>query len=207
MPEHLVELYRSSCTGLNEIQCSRLKQLLRNFSDVFAQNEFDIGCFQGVSHRINTGDSPPVCERLRRTPLGYQDLERDHLAKLLKAGVIQPSASEWTSAPVLVRKKCGAVRHCLDYRKLNQVTGKDIFPLPNIADCLDTLQGATFFSTIDLASGYYQIKIHPDYQHKTAFKTKYGQFSHTRMGFGPFVMRAAFQRAIQLVLRGLLWRC
>ncbi len=125
--------------------------------------------------------------------------------KLLEAGVIQPSASEWASAPVLVRKKCGAVRYCLDYRKLNNLTIKDRFPLPNISDCLDTLQGTTLFSTLDLAMGYYQLMIHPDSQHKTAFITKFGQFSHIRLGFGLCNAPATFQRAIQLVLRGFLW--
>ncbi|MES9881488.1 MAG: RNase H-like domain-containing protein, partial [Sedimenticola sp.] len=85
------------------------------------------------------------------------------------------------------------------------VTVKDRFPLPNISDCLDTLQGTSLFSTLDMAMGYYQIKIHPDSQHKTAFITKYCQFSHVRLGFGLCNAPATFQRAIQLVLRGLLW--
>ncbi len=205
LPKHLLGLYNSSCEGLDEQQCLNLKQLLYSYSDVFAKDDMDLGCLQGIYHRIDTGDATPVNEKMRRTPIGFQDLERDHIQKLLDANIIQPSASEWAAAPVLVRKKCGAVRYCLDYRKLNGVTIKDRFPLPNINDCLDTLQGNTLFSTLDLAMGYYQIMIHPDSQNKTAFITKYGQFSHTRMGMGLCNAPATFQRAIQLVLRGILW--
>ncbi|MES9879356.1 MAG: pol polyprotein, partial [Sedimenticola sp.] len=205
LPDHLTDLYNSSCDGLEEHQQLQLKQLLYNYSDVFARDDMDLGCLHGVYHHIDTGDAAPINEKVRRTPLGFQDLERDHIQKLLEAGVIQPSASEWASAPVLVRKKCGAVRYCLDYRKLNNLTIKDRFPLPNISDCLDTLQGTTLFSTLDLAMGYYQLMIHPDSQHKTAFITKFGQFSHIRLGFGLCNAPATFQRAIQLVLRGFLW--
>ena len=103
---------------------------------------------------------------------------------MLEVGVIRPSTSDWASAPVLIRKKDGSVRWCLDFRALNDKTIKDCFPLPIIEDCLDTLQGTNFFSILDMASGYYQKKIHEDHCKKTAFITKYGLFEHTRMGYG-----------------------
>ena len=104
-----------------------------------------------------------------------------------------------------MRKKCGGVRWCLDYRKLNLVCKKDAFPLPLISDCLDALADNVFMSTLDMASGYYQITIHPDDREKTAFITRYGLFEHTRMSFGLCNAPSTFQRAINLVLRGLTW--
>jgi hypothetical protein len=119
--------------------------------------------------------------------------------------VIQASNSEWSSAPVLVRKKDGSVRWCVDYRALNDKTVKDSFPLPNINDCLDALAGTQYFSTLDMASGYYQIEIAEEDRKKTAFISRYGLHEHTRMAFGLCNAPATFQRAIQLVLRGMTW--
>jgi hypothetical protein len=121
---------------------------------------------------------------MRRTPLGFQEHEQQHLTKMLNAGVIQPSTSAWASAPVLVRKKDGTVRWCVDYRAVNDRTTKDYYPLPIIEDCLDTLQGTTCFSTLDMTSGYYQIELDEESRQKTAFITHYGLFEHTHMGFG-----------------------
>ncbi len=205
LPEHLQTLYTKSSEGLTLPEQTKLRQLLIDFSDVFACNELDLGCLKGVYHHIDTGTAPPVKERMRRTPLGFQEQEREHLQKLINAGVIEPSSSEWASAPVLVRKRDGAVRYCLDYRQLNLLTVKDRFPIPNSADCLDTLQGTKYFSCLDMAMGYYQIQIHPDSKKKTAFVTKFGEFQHIRLAFGLCNSPATFQRAIQLVLRGLLW--
>jgi hypothetical protein len=123
---------------------------------------------------------------------------------MLSAGVVRPSVSEWSSPPVLVRKKDGSVRWCIDYRALNTVTRKDVYPLPLVEECIDTLSGTHFFSTLNMASGYWQIEMAEEDRHKTAFITKYGLFEFTRMGFGLCNAPATFQRAVQLVLRGLL---
>ena len=116
---------------------------------------------------------------------------------MIKAGVIRPSTSEWASAPALVRKRDGSVRWCIDYRALNDYTIKDCFPLPIIEDCLDSLQSTTTFCTLDLASGYYQIKLEESEYKKPAFVTLYGLFEHTRMGMGLCNAPATFQRAMQ----------
>jgi len=85
--------------------------------------------------------------------------EESHFENMLRAGVIQESTSEWSSAPVLIRNRDGNVRWCIDYRKLNDVTVKDVFPLPLIDDCLDTLAGSVWFSKLDANSAYWQVNI------------------------------------------------
>ncbi|GFX28126.1 hypothetical protein TNCV_424531 [Trichonephila clavipes] len=88
--------------------------------------------------------------------------------------VIEPWSSSWASPIVLVRKKDGSTRFCVDYRRLNDVTKKDSYPLPKIDDTLDTFAGNTWFSTLDLKSGYWQVELHPDDKEKTAFTTGQG---------------------------------
>ena len=206
IPEHLQDLFSRSTGQLTYQQSCQLAELFISYYDIFAKNDTDLGCFDAVKHKIDTGDARPIKQRMRRTPLGFESEEEKHLRSMLDCGVIRPSASEWSSPPVLVRKKDGGVRWCIDYRSLNKVTVKDVFPLPLIEECLDTLSGTKFFSTLDMASGYWQIEIDEADRHKTAFITKYGLYEHTRMGFGLCNAPATFQRAVQLVLRGLTWR-
>ena len=89
-------------------------------------------------------------------------------------GVIEPSQSPWTSPVVLVKKKDRTTRFCVDYRQLNDITKKDSHPLPRIDDTLDNLSGSQWFSTLDLKSGYWQVKMHPEDKKKTAFSTGTG---------------------------------
>ncbi|KAL7859570.1 hypothetical protein SRHO_G00147170 [Serrasalmus rhombeus] len=143
------------------------------------------GRFSAVTHRIDTGNAQPVRQATRRTPLGFQAEEAEHLQEMLSSGVVVPCTSEWASPVVLVRKKDGGVRWCIDYQKLNDLTLKDAYPLPNIEECLDTLEGATVFSTLDLQkSGYWQVEVRKQERCKTTFITKYGLFEYTRMPFG-----------------------
>ena len=114
----------------------------------------DLGTFSAVKHTIDTGDARPIKQRPRRTPLAFEGEEREHLKKLLDAGT-----SEWASPTVLVRKKDGGVRYCIDMRGVNSVTIKDRFPLPRISECIDALGGCEYFSCLDMANGYYQIKM------------------------------------------------
>ena len=173
---------------------------------MFAKDEFDLGCFSEIQHRIDTGDSRPVRQRLRRTPLGFEDEEAKHLKKMLDANIIKPSHSEYASAPVQVRKKDGSVRWSIDYRALNKATKKDSFPMPLIEKCLDQLSGNVYFSTLDMASGYYQVEVHPEDCYKTAFVTKYGLYQYRRMPFGLTNSPATFSKAVSLILRGLTWK-
>ena len=206
IPEHLQQLFEESRKNLTKEQSDSLAQLLIEYEDVFAKHEFDLGNFTGIQHNIDTGKAKPVKQRMRRTPVCFAEEEEAHLQKMLKAGVIQESTSDWASAPVLIRKRDGSVRWCIDYRALNEVTVKDVFPLPLIDDCLDTLSGSIWFSKLDANSAYWQVQIKEEDRKKTSFITKYGLFEHIRMGFGLCGAPATYARAMNLVLRGLTWK-
>jgi len=206
LPPHLLALYLRSVDNLEGEEARRLQELLATYSDVFAQHDFDLGEFSTIMHRIDTGDAKPVRHGLRRTPLGFQDEEEAHLQKMLDHGIIQPSASEWAAAPVIVKKKDGKYRYCVDYRSLNLRTRKDSFPIPLIEECLDALAETMFFSTLDMASGYWQIVIDPEDRHKTAFITKYGLFEHVRLAMGLCNSPATYQRIMTYVLQHMLWK-
>ena len=173
---------------------------------MFAKSEFDLRKFNTIQHGIDTGTNRPVKQRIRRTPLGFAGEEEAQLKKMLGAGVIRPSVSEWASAPVLIRKRCGSVRWCVDYRALIALTIKDVFPLPLVDECLDTLAGNVWYSKLDANSAYWQVKIKPEDCSKTAFITKYGLFEFARMAFGLCNSPATYARVINLVLRGLNWK-
>lgn len=173
---------------------------------MFARNEFDLGEFTDITHGVDTGNARPIKLRMRRTPACFVQEEEAHLKKMLEAGVIQESTSDWAAAPVLIRKRDGSVRWCIDYRALNNVTIKDVFPLPLVDDCLDTLAGNPWFSKLDANSAYWQIKLNEEDRYKTAFVTKYGLFEHVKMGFGLCNAPATYARAMNLVLRGLCWK-
>ena len=205
LPEHLTALLERSKTFLKSSQQDELEILLKNYQDIFSKGSYDLGCFSHIQHEIHTGDERPVKQGMRRTPLGFEKEEEENLKLMLDLGVITESSSDWASAPVLVRKKDGSLRYCIDFRGLNSKTVKDLFPLPSISQCLDQLCGNVYFSTLDMASGYWQIEIAEKDRHKTAFITKFGLFEHKRMAFGLCNAPATFQRVIQFVLRGLTW--
>ena len=206
IPEHLKQLYKDASKNLDEDQQIQLAQLLIEFQDVFATDDFDLGNFTAMEHVIETGDAKPIKQRLRRTPACFAGVEEAHLKKMLDAGVIQESTSDWASAPVLIKKRDGTVRYCIDYRAVNDVTVKDMYPLPLIDDCLDTVAGSIWFSKLDANSAYWQIHIREEDRKKTAFLTKYGLYEHVRMGFGLCGAPATFSRAMNLILRGLTWK-
>ena len=207
MPEHLIELYHKCCENLEDQKIKeKLGNLLIKHSDAFARNKKDIGTCSIIKHKINTQGATPIRQPLRRTPQGFQDEEEQYLKDQIDMGVVVPSKSPWASPVVLVRKKDGTVRWCIDYRKLNSVTVKDAYPLPRIDMCIDCLSEAKIFSTCDLQSGYWQLELDKDDQEKTAFITKYGLHHYTKIPFGLSSAPSTFQRCMELILKGLQWK-
>ena len=126
----------------------------------------------------------PIAKRPYRKATDEVKELKEQLRELQEKGYIRPSSSPWGSPVLFIRKKDGSLRMCIDYRSLNEVTIKNKYPLPRINDLFDQLQGAKYFSKIDLRFGYYQLKIRPSDVQKTAFVTRYGQYEFTVMPFG-----------------------
>ena len=156
-----------------------------------------------MQFEIDTGDAAPKKLPVRRMPFTVRQEVARQLKMMQETGVIQPSNSPWASPVVLVRKKDGTHRLCVDYRELNSVTRADTFPLPRIDDLLDQLGKSTYFSTLNLATGYWQIRVHPNSQEKTAFVTPQGLYEFRVMPFGLTNAPGVFQRLMQCVLMGL----
>ncbi|XP_029920671.1 uncharacterized protein LOC115368614 [Myripristis murdjan] len=202
LPKEVSEL--TNRTDLSEKQLEELRTLLLKWKKVFALHDEDFGRTDLVHHRIHTGDAPPVRERYRPLPPAMYKEMKSLLAGMLEKGVIRESCSPWAAPIVLVRKKDGSWRFCVDYRKLNAVTHKDAFPLPRIEETLTSLTRAEWFSTLDLASGYWQVEMDPQDREKTAFTTPLGLFEFERMPFGLCNAPATFQRLMQQCLNGQL---
>jgi hypothetical protein len=190
---------------MNEEDTRRVERLLIQYQGVFSSGEFDIGRTTWVKHGIDTGGAAPIRQPLRRSsPTQRAEVERQ-VEELLAKGLIQPSDSPWSSPVVLVDKKDGSKRLCLDYRRLNDVTRKDAYPLPRIDDSLDALGGAKFFSTLDLASGYWQVEMNEDARDKSAFSTPSGLYAWNVLPFGLCNAPSTFERLMERVLAGLRW--
>ena len=122
LPENLKKMYEDNILELLSEEKQQFKNVLIEFSDVSSKNDFDLECLSGVEHNINTYDEILHAEKFRRVPLQFQNAEQEYIEKLLQQGLIYPSVSEWSAASVIVRKKTGELRYCIDYRALNSKT-------------------------------------------------------------------------------------
>ncbi|GAU48050.1 hypothetical protein TSUD_404850 [Trifolium subterraneum] len=159
--------------------------VVREFSDVFPEDIFDLPPEREVEFGIDLvpGTSPISMAPYRMSASELNELKMQ-LEELLEKKFIRPSVSPWGAPVLLVKKKEGSMRLCIDYRQLNKVTIKNKYPLPRIDDLMDQLVGACVFSKIDLRSGYHQIRVKTEDVPKTAFRTRYGHYEYTVMRFG-----------------------
>lgn len=204
--EDLTPVLQITNINLSHSQIESLNNLLQKYSNVFSANSQDRGRTGLIKHHIRTGDALPIKQRAYRVTPDQRAEIQAQVDELLKADIIEESYSPWAAPVVLVRKKNGTWRFCLDYRKLNAVTIKDSHPLPRVDDALDALSGSAWFSTMDLQHGYWQVELEECDREKTAFTTGSGLYHFKVMPMGLTNAPATCQRLMEMVLRGLPWK-
>lgn len=205
VPGHVKDLWLRSTENLDEDQREAVQKLLIQYQTIFSKTDGDLGRTGLVKHTIETGSVRPIRQPVRRIPWAQHEEAERQVKQMMENDLIQPSNSPWSSPIVLVKKKDGSMRFCIDYRRLNEVTLKDAYPLPRIDDSLDSLSGAQWFSTLDLASGYWQVELDPEDQAKTAFVTRSGLYEFKVLPFGLCNAPPLFERLMEQVLMGLQW--
>ena len=175
LPVHLRDLLDQTSRDLDENQQHQLAGVLLRYADLFPRPGSTLtGHTDAVEHEIDMGDGSPIrCAPRWMSPQKMKK-EEECVTDMLTCGQIEPSDSPWSSPVVLVTKEDSSTRFCVDYRKLNDVTVKDVYPLPRIDDTLDMLAGKQWFSTLDLASGYWQVSLSREARAKTAFASLFG---------------------------------
>lgn len=185
---------------LSQVEKERLLETLNRYRGCFARDLSQLGKSSSTKMSIKLTDDIPITYRPYRLPYSEREKVREIVQDLLDNDVIQESHSPYASPILLVRKKNGETRLCVDYRALNRKTLKDKYPLPRIDDLLDRLKGCQYFSSLDLASGYHQIPLDEESVPKTAFITPDGHYEYLRMPFGLVNAPAVFQRTMNEIL-------
>ena len=185
----------------------QLEELLLELNEAFALNDSELGETDLITHNIDTGRARPVQTAPRRLPYALRKELEEEMTSLLATGCIEPSASPYASALVLVRKKGGGLRVCVDYRGVNKDTIVDKYPIPRIDKLIDMVgrNKPKIFTSLDLMRGYHQVKMDEDSKHKTAFVCHMGLFQFRRMPFGLTNAPATFQRLMSQLFAGKEW--
>ena len=186
---------------------SSIEQILHQFSDIFATDKVPVGSIPNVQHTITTSTETPIYVKPYRKPQTEHDDTRVIVKDLLRLNYIRSSNSPYGFPSTLAKKKNGEPRLCIDYRALNKVTVSDKYSIPQIQDVLDRLQGSKFFSTLDMAWGYWHVKMDPRSIPKTAFITQDGHFEWLVMPFGLKNAPSTLQRALRTILGDLAYKC
>ena len=199
--------------SIEQARCEELRQeLFRDFAQVFPDQLPHVVAGSpapaGVVHKIQLKDGAlPYSRPLRRMSTQELDELKKQLQEYLDSGRLRPSESPWGTNVIFAKKKDGALRFCVDYRGLNDLTVRNSYPLPHTEDLFDRLQGARYFSKIDLRTGFYQIPLAEADREKTAFRTRYGHFEWTVLPMGLTNAPATFQHLMHQTFREQLDRC
>ena len=193
----------------NDTQKQTLKEMIKEFRDVFAVTEAELGRTNLYQHkiRLKPGAQPPK-PRLYRTSPREREFIKSQIEDMLAIGVIEPVLEGSFSSPILlVPKKDGGLRFCVDLRGMNKIIVEDTYPLPLIQDVLDAIgyARASIYSIIDLRSAFWQVAVHPSSTKYLTFITYMGRYAFQVLPFGLHSSPAAFQRLMNTILRGLLW--
>ncbi|RWS19871.1 Pol polyprotein-like protein, partial [Leptotrombidium deliense] len=190
---------------LKEDEREELRQLLLENEDLFVKDTKKLTHTTRIEMTIDTGDEMPIYKHPYKVSESERTIIENQVKEMLEANVIEPSSGPWAMPVVLVKKKNGKWRFCVDYRALNSITKKDVFPLPCIDIILSALKGATYYSTLDLISGYWQIRVREEDREKTAFITMNGLYKFKVMPFGLANAPAVFQRLMNSILSDLIF--
>lgn len=189
--------------NLLQVEKAQLSSLLYEYDAIFTDRP---GCTKLVKHRIDTGDARPWKCNPRPISLTKRKALDTALDELIDTGVVERSSSPWGFPVVLVPKKDNSYRLCVDYRRLNEVTKKDAYPLPSISSLVSNLGGAKYFTTLDASRGYFQVEMDERDKEKTAFTCHRGLFQFRRMSFGLVGAPATYQRLMDRVLGDSKWQ-
>jgi hypothetical protein len=180
---------------------TKFASLMEDYQDLFSEGAHDLGQTDVTHHTIDTGDARPIKGAARRVPMHRRDALNDMISEMETNDVVRKSNSPWASPVVLAPKKDGTLRFCVDYRALNEITRRDAYPLPRIDDILEALKDAKYYCHLDLASGYWQVKMADKDIAKTAFCIPGGLYEFLVMPFGLTNAPPTFQRLMNTVLR------
>ncbi|XGW34220.1 hypothetical protein V3C99_018220 [Haemonchus contortus] len=200
-----IDLSQAEVSDAERLQ---LTDLFHEFRDRISTGSYDLGLYEDSEIVIKTTtDTPPTRFRPPRIPVKFQKELDDHINKLLQAGRIVKSDTPWIHTTVLVIKKDGSLRVCLDFRRLNSITIPDHYPLPRIDDILTKISGHKFYTTLDLASGYMQLRLSPGIQSKYGWATHRGIYQLVYLPFGLKNAGAYYSRAMARILASLGGNC
>ncbi len=195
------ELIINIGSHLNPQQNSEIRALVKRFRSVIALDISELGRAKRVKHEIHLTPGPPVCLRPYRIPIIKRDIAKKKIEEMLRYDIIRPSISPFSSPMVLVPKKNKEWRFCVDYRQLNKRTIPDPYPLPRLDEVLIEAAEASYFTSLDLYSGYWQIELSEDSKEKTAFTSHLGHYEFNVLSFGLRNAPSSFMRILTDVIR------